>query len=327
MAKNNKLPKGMRKSTKGKHTYYFYDNCDKKNRKWISLGKNYHEALKKYADLEIDKKAKTIYTFKDLAERYRIEVIPKKALRTQKDNEKELEWLLKFFNDPPAPLDAIRPINVRQYMDWRKSAPVRANREKALFSHMFNKAREWGYTDNPNPCAGVKGYKESGRDVYVSDELYKSVWMAAEQPLRDVLDLSYLTAQRPADVLKMSAEDIIDNELHITQNKTKQRLRIAIEGELEELLNRLPKEGRLLRNSKGQNLTYYMFRGLFDKARLKAGIEFNDFQLKDLRAKAGTDKEEKQGMAAAKDQLGHKNESMTRKYVRHRKGKKVTPTK
>ena len=70
-----------------------------------------------------------------------------------------------------------------------------------------------------------------------------------------------------------------------------------------------------------------MFRPLFDKAKLKAGVNFNDFQLKDLRAKAGTDTEEFKGMAAAKDQLEHKNESMSRKYVRHRKGKKVAPTK
>jgi integrase len=46
-----------------------------------------------------------------------------------------------------------------------------------------------------------------------------------------------------------------------------------------------------------------------------------------LRAKAGTDKEESAGMEAAKNQLGHANETMTRHYVRHRRGKKVMPTK
>ncbi len=163
--------------------------------------------------------------------------------------------------------------------------------------------------------------------MYVSDELYKLVWEAAERPLRNLLDLAYLTGQRPADVLKMRADDIINDELHIIQNKTKQRLRISIEGALKLLLDELPNEGALLRNEKGHDLTYSMFRTLFDKARLKAGVNFDDFQLKDLRAKAGTDTEEFKGMAAAKDQLGHKNESMTRKYVRHRKGKKVAPTK
>jgi len=37
------------------------------------------------------------------------------------------------------------------------SAKARANREKALLSRLFNEAREWGYTDAPNPCQGVSG--------------------------------------------------------------------------------------------------------------------------------------------------------------------------
>lgn len=45
------------------------------------------------------------------------------------------------------PIDAIAPIHVREYVDicWQ-TAKVRANRKKALFSRLFNKAREWGYT-------------------------------------------------------------------------------------------------------------------------------------------------------------------------------------
>ena len=310
------------KRTSSGKVYYYYDTCQKP-RKWIALGSVFADAAIKYSELDCSP-APEIITFKHVADRYLIEVVPTKALRTQKDNQRELEWLLKFFNDPPAPINEIRPINVRQYLDWRKDSPIRANREKALLSHMFNKAREWGYTDNINPCAGVKGYKEKGRNVYVSDDEYKAIWNAAEHPLRNALDLAYLTGQRPADVLKMCAEDIINNELYVIQNKTGQRLRISIEGELKSLIDTLPIEGRLLRNIHGNDLTPNMLRAMFDKARLITGV---NFQFKDLRAKAGTDKEENHGMAAAKDQLGHANESMTNHYVRHRTGKKVTPTK
>ena len=60
------------------------------------------------------------------------------------------------------PIDAIAPMGIREYMDLRgQAAKVRANREKALFSHIFNKAREWGYTASQNPCQGVKGFKET----------------------------------------------------------------------------------------------------------------------------------------------------------------------
>ena len=81
-------------------------------------------------------------------------------------------------------------------------------------------------------------------------------------------------------------------------------------------------------------MTKSMLRGAFDRARNLASIanptletQIREYQFRDLRAKAGTDKEQSDGMAAAKDQLGHTNETMTKQYVRHRKGKLVTPTK
>lgn len=95
-----------------------------------------------------------------------IEVVPTKSPATQKDNARELKQLLKFFDDPPAPLEAIEPQYVVQYLRQRgKTAPVRANREKALLSAIWNFARSAGYTALANPCAGVKGHKEVGRDL------------------------------------------------------------------------------------------------------------------------------------------------------------------
>lgn len=74
---------------------------------------------------------------------------------------------MSFFDDPPAPLETIQPLHVRQYLTWRKATPVRANREKALLSAIWNFARDIGYTALANPCAGIKGNKETGRDIYI----------------------------------------------------------------------------------------------------------------------------------------------------------------
>lgn len=75
-------------------------------------------------------------------------------------------------------------------------------------------------------------------------------------------------------------------------------------------------------------MTVSMLRKRFDDTRAKAGIEKEDFQLRDLRAKAGTDKAESSGdIMQARDQLGHTTVVMTEHYVRHRKGKKVSPTR
>lgn len=61
----------------------------------------------------------------------------------------------------------------------------------ALFSQIFNSARETGLTSAPNPCLGVKKNAEQGRDVYVEDELYTCLYEKADQPTRDAMDLAY----------------------------------------------------------------------------------------------------------------------------------------
>ena len=92
-----------------------------KPRKEIPLGNDYAIAVKKWAELQINSKPphQEIITFRYVAERYIREVIPTKVAYTQRDNHKELRWLYMFFDNPPARLDKIEPINIRQYMDWR----------------------------------------------------------------------------------------------------------------------------------------------------------------------------------------------------------------
>jgi integrase len=337
--RNTNLPSGMRARHRKSGTYYYLDTGTTP-RKEIPLGGDYVLAVKKWAELTVSGTPRSdLVTFRYAAERYQRDVLPTKARRTQQDNLKELTKLYEFFDSPPAALDDIEPINIRQYLDWRsQTAKVRANREKALFSHIFNYARDKGLTNKPNPCAGIRGHKESGRDTYIDDATYAAVWNAAEEPLRDAMDLAYLTGQRPADVLKLARTDIKDGALWVEQNKTGKRLRIAIEGELAAVIERVTSRKvislHLINTKHGQRMSAVALRGAFDRARVKAANDHPElaesiktFQFRDLRAKAGTDKEESSGMAAAQDQLGHTTQSMTAHYVRHRRGKLVKPTK
>lgn len=337
-SKNFNLPAGLRARHRPSGIHYYLDT-GAKPRKEISLGKDYVLAVQKWAELTSSTApARDLITFRYVAERYQREVMPNKALSTQKDNLRELNQLYKFFDDPPAPLDNIEPINIRQYLDWRKAAKVRANREKALFSHIWNFAREKGLTNKPNPCAGIKGFKEEGRDTYIDDDVLKAVWDAAEVPLRDALDLAYLTGQRPADVLKLSRADIKEGALWIEQNKTGKKLRIAIEGELADVIQRISSRKvmslKLVNTRQGYPMTAVTLRSAFDRARDAAKLTYPalankiaEFQFRDLRAKAGTDKEESSGINAAQDQLGHTTQQMTAHYVRQRRGKLVKPTR
>ena len=223
-------------------------------------------------------------------------------------------------------IESIKPHHVRAYLDKRgESAKARANREKALLSHIINKAREWGYTDAPNPCQGVKGFKESGRDRYVTDVEFQAVWEKAGQTLCDAMDLALLTGQRPADVLKIQRGDIHDGALWIVQNKTGAKRAIEVTGELAALIERINAQPRerlsawLIQDDGGQPLGTFAMCSGFDKARKAAGVSF---QFRDLRAKAATDTCD---LAHSQKLLGHRNRKMTEQYVRSRIGERVQP--
>jgi integrase len=333
--KNLHLPPRMRvKTTLSGRKYYYYD-MGGKPRRWKALGGDFVDALRQYADLEGgNRTGEKLVTFRHVAQRYLTEVLPSKAPETQRTNLLQLDKLYLFFDAPPAALDDIKPIHIRKYLDWRQDVPVAANREIALFSHIFNKAREWGATDRPNPCAGIRKHREVGRDVYVGDALYKLVWEKADVPLREAMDLAYLTGQRPADVLKMDERDVRDGVISVRQNKTGARLRIEVVGELALLLAGLatrktthnPRSTRLIVDEHGKPLGRAGLRFRFDRARDAAGIAKADFQFRDLRAKAGTDKELSTDLREAQALLGHGSSAMTEHYVRKR-GIRATPTR
>jgi integrase len=339
--KRGAIPR-FRVRKRGATRYYFYDHgivdgkrCEE------SLGTDYGLAIKQWAELE---RASTlpppaVVLFRYVGEQYILAAesgtLPrKKEPRTIADNRKELAKLLEFFDDPPAPLEAIKPKNVREYMNWRgATARVRANREKSLLSAIWNFARDKGYTDLPNPCAGIKGFAEEGRKVYIEDTEFEAVWQAADACLRDAMDLAYLTGQRPADVLSWSEDDVRDGVLYVRQGKTGEKLRFATEGDLADVLARIAERkagyrvrcARLVVNQYGRSIGTNAMSRHWKAACEAAGVE--GIQFRDLRAKAGTDTAESAGdIRKAQRQLGHRSVRMTEHYVRNRRGELVSPT-
>lgn len=293
-------------------------------RVWTKLSSDRAEALRLWAQREGVKEDDSTRLFSVIARRYMREVMPTKAASTRRDNEKEMANLLRVFGH--VPVDFIAPMHIREYLDIRgQTAKVRANREKALFSHIFNKAREWGYTATPNPCQGVKGFKETGRDRYVTNDEFEKVKAHAHFTVADAMDLALLTGQRPADVLKIKRTDIRDGALWIVQNKTGARLGIEITGELAAVIERINSRPRsaistfLIQDEKGQPLSQYAMRSRFDKARDLAKVSF---QFRDLRAKAATDTGD---LAHSQKLLAHKKREMTEHYVKQRIGERVRP--
>lgn len=319
-------------------TYYYMYTQDKP-RKEIALGDDYILALKKYVELNIVGAPPAMPTFGDVNQKYLLTAVPKLAANTVKSYKSDVKHLLEAFND--APLDQIKPLHIRQFLDAHSDKKTTANRCKRLFSTMWNQARGWGYTDLPNPCEGIKGHKLKKRTYYITDDIFIAVRKQAAEPLRDAMDLAYLTGQRPSDALKMTVRDIIDGHLVIDQNKTGKPLRIAVVGQLKDLLDRIQarKEGHsiltdaLLVNMHGKRLTKAALRYQFDQARKAAKAELPDaapdisqFRFGELRSKAADDTADQRGEQAASDLLGHDNLRTTQKHYL-RRGKRVDPTK
>ncbi len=338
MNRPEKLPPRMLRVTRtlksGKHWvgyYYLTPRDEAGKRKHIPLGTDLAQAKRKWAEME--HKPVDTGTMRSVFDRYMRDVLPGKAARTQKDNEREMAFLRKVFDD--APVNAVTPVHIAQYRDKRGAkAPVRANREISLLSHVFNKAREWGLRTRDNPCKGVQKLKEDPRDYYASDAVWTAVYEAACRPLRDAMDLAYLTGQRPADVLKMTWQDIEDGALLVNQNKTAKRLRILVQGRLAEVVDRIRgRSGVSLRwivaNDKGQPLNGWTLRQRFDNARLAASAaqpelaeKIKAFQFRDIRPKAASEIELQHAQAL----LGHSKEQITETVYR-RVGATVHPTK
>ncbi|MDK4689168.1 tyrosine-type recombinase/integrase [Kingella negevensis] len=331
---NHNLPNGMRARKRHRANgkiiiYYYYESrtADGKRRE-IPLGTDYVLAVQQWAKLEHDKiRAHDRATYNTIATRYKAEILPQsKSANTLRNKKLHLNRLDEFFNN--APLDEIQPQHIRQYYDWRRNTPAAANNEMSTFSDMWNHAREWGYTDRANPVQGVKRFEIKRRDNYIENDLYQLVYQAAEQQLRDLMDIAYLTGQRPIDIVKLHSNDIHNGYLHITQQKTKAKLRFEITGDLKTIFDRIIPEtpDYLFHNQKGgsmnrSNLTK-AFKTLRDHLIQKYPeheIALKNFQFRDLRAKSATDVYLNSTLTDAKEQLGHTSEKMTQTYVRKAK--------
>lgn len=337
---------------------FYYNGRDATGRRVeIPLGHDLNEAKRKWADLECREKPPETGLMRFIFDRYERDIIPTKAPATQRDNLLCFKHLRKVFDN--APIDAITPQYIAQYRDSRKSkvkgeegkpATVRANREITLFSHVFNLAREWGYTAKENPVKGVRKNKETPRDFYADATVWDAVYGAACTELKDAMDLNYLTGQRPADVLKMRYSDIRDGALEVKPNKTQKssgkKLRILLDDpetgrtKLGQLIDRIKGRERkvaslfMVATPTGTALNRWTLRTRFDDARAtaaKAAEEAGNadlaarvraFQFRDIRPKAASETD----LAHASKLLGHTDKQIT-KTVYQRVGETVMPTK
>jgi integrase len=291
----------------------------------VSLGREYGEAMRKWAT--IVQPATEVGTVSVLIDWYLVNVAPKKAPRTYQGNLKEAEYLKKGLGH--IPYTQLKPHHVAQYRDTRgEEAPVRANREKALLSHVFTKAMEKGMVDF-NPCKGIKRNPEKRRERMIEDHEYRAVHELAEDSVQRMMTLIYRTCQRPEDLIKAGPANIkrIDHEgreirvLRVQQGKTGKTVDIVLAGDLEKLvdehLGAKTVWPTFVHTRAGKKYTYSGLVAMFGRYVRKAGL--TDFGMYDLKGKGATDMM-RSGVPIERIQhlLGHESVTTTEIYIKAR---------
>lgn len=282
-------------------------------RKGIPLGPDLKAALHKYAELETGKPQGG--TFAEVVAKFLLsDWFTAKARKTQIEYQRQAQKLAQVFG--AMRLEQIKPRHVGDYLDLRP--PIAGTRDKALLSRIFNLARRKLGSEAPNPCIGIQGTRAQ-RARYVSDAELRDAMSRADAVLAGFLELCYLTAQRPSDVLKMRRADVQDGALWVQQAKTGAKVRIEVMGPLEALLARLSAgpvaSVFLIHDARGQRVGLQALQRRF--RLLKMG-----WQIRDLRGKAATDARNSREAQAL---LGHAAATTTDRYIRRIAGERVQP--
>ncbi len=277
-----------------KHGAYYFVSAEGK---WIRLAPEgdkagMHRALADLADGSGTR-------LRAVLERYRDEVLPMKAAKTQADQRRQLDILIRDFGGA-RPAD-VKPSHVAAFLD-AYPAPKQANRIVALLSHVYKKAIRWGDAET-NPCRGVERNKEGARRVYVDGETFWQAWRDAPARIQLAMELAYLTGQRQADVLKLRWSQCQDDGIHFRQGKTGNEVVIECGEWLHDVLARC-KDAQgdirsvfVLADEHGQRITSSGFQTAWQRFMRDRP---DRFQFRDIRKKSAND-------AANGEHLGHKD--------------------
>lgn len=205
----------------------------------------------------------------------------------------------------------------------KKYGTYAANHSLALLSTIFNKAGEFGY-DVPNPCLGIKKFKEKSRERFLeADELprfFEALNNCSSDTFRDYFYISLLTGARKGNVLSMNWKEInfIANTWTIRETKNGESQIIHLPEQAIEILQKraLLKSSDWVFPSPGSSSGHIEEpKKAWKRILENAGIE--DLRIHDLRRTLGS----WQAATGANSyiigkSLGHKTQQATAIYAR-----------
>lgn len=315
------LPPRMcaRRSKKGAR--YYYQAGGKK----IPLGTNLLEAKEEWARLEHNGPK---LLFPKVARLYRAAMFQHFSASTKDHYERALRNLEVFLRKYT--LEQLQSRHVKLYLR-KRSKKGAAIFEKRVGSALFNWARGEGLTNAPNPFTGIKFSRAEQKSFEptkrkkqaVPEDVFWATYGRGDEVLQDAMDLAHLSGQRPSDLLKARRTDILEGIWTVVQQKTGATVRIKVEGELQDVIERILTRPRkvqsvyIISDRRGQRVLY----GSLNR-RFRAARGDSSWQFREIRAKTASDSPD---LKTAQELLGHESELTT---VIYRRGKgAVSPLK
>lgn len=287
--------------------------------------------LKRYGEI-IGRDALTPVTLHDVIVKYRVEILPTKAPRTQID-------YAAYCDKLDAGLGHMTPddVTINDLYDYHnaRKAPVRANREITVLGMIYRHAIRWRAATT-NPVKDFLYAEEHGRDRLVTGS-ERRVFARKYCPpwLRGYLLLKYLAGRRQGEMLKLTtfSEKPDGIAFSILKKRKVRTLTITWTPRLRtvwEWLKRLPRPDNtafLFWSRRGKSRGKVLTASGFKSAWQRAQADWIDggntaFWEHDIRGASGSDAASD---TAAQELLDHDSVSTTRRSYRRSTTKKVRP--
>lgn len=286
--------------------------------KWIPL----KDGLRSWAQLVVASEPAT--TLSVLWARYDLEVLPKKAKKTQRNRRQEWSALEPTFG-------AVHPADVEPHHVWRywreRGETEGARHEIRCLSALLTYARQVGDIKHPNPCYGLQLPGAKPRDRYVTDDEFLAVRAIAKGMVGYAMDLTLLTGMSQIDILMLERRQLLPDGILFDRAKTGKGQLIEWDdgGVLrsliyDQILKEPPQVRRfLICKSKGRPGHPYSSQGfetLWQRVMneaLEKGVIAERFTFHDLRAKSLSDAK---SLEEAQKRGGHADSKITQRVYR-----------
>lgn len=346
-----------------KGAWYYLVVAHGKKRVWRKLSRIKHGLPIMYKELAklLMNDEQTYCTMPKLIADWEADVMQRHAKKTQTD---ETARGVKIAAEFAAfRVEEVKPTDVIAFLKPYRVTPRTHNMYRAQIGELMRFAMEKGLRAvGTNPVTDIiKTMKTPARTRYITDSEMRRIKVAAMRAkdrhgnkldtrngpmLCALIDMAYLTGQDIGDLLDLRIKQAKDtpNAPHLKETglwfarkklakSTREEVLITWTPKLHDVVRRL-KELRIARpgaseflftSEDGTPYTYSGASSAWKRAMRRSGVVGCTF--KDLRAKAITDKEEREGMQQARTMGSHSTEQQTADYVRAKKTKSTGATR